>query len=112
MTSPRTPFFLSGKREGSKRGLPQLFNRGSCKVEAGRSNEELDILEAKRILVVVSVFAWAEKEEESNDDHVDCRAEDGEVGVRCLGEDSNMTNNCNWDGFDSEWSGVGLFPGF
>ncbi len=51
--------FLCGKREGSKPGLPKLFNRGGCQVKSGRPNEELDILEAERILVVVRVFAGA-----------------------------------------------------
>jgi hypothetical protein len=44
----------------------------SLQVEAARTNEDLDILEAKWGVVIISVLPQPKKEEESQNDHIGC----------------------------------------
>ena len=50
---------LVGECERGEAGLLDLLKWCSGEVDACISNEELDVGQAKRVVVVVSVFAWA-----------------------------------------------------
>jgi len=77
--------FLVGESEGSKSCLAKLFNGCSKKVDAGVTNEKLDVVKAEGISVIVRVFAWSKEEEEGHDDHVCSRTVGGIVGCGGLG---------------------------
>jgi hypothetical protein len=49
------------------------FGRGqSLQVEAARTNEELDVLEAKWGFAIIGVLPRPKKEEENQNDHIGC----------------------------------------
>ena len=50
--------------------LSQFGSGQSLQVKAARSNEELDVLEAKWGFVVIGELPWPKKEEESQNDHI------------------------------------------
>jgi hypothetical protein len=52
--------------------LVLLLSHISWQVEVARSNEELDVLEAKLGFVVIGILPRPMKEEESQNDHIGC----------------------------------------
>ena len=51
--------FLVGEGEGGEASLLDLFNRCIDEVDTGVSNEQLDVVQSKGVVVVVGVFARA-----------------------------------------------------
>jgi hypothetical protein len=73
---------LVGECERGEACLLNLLSRCSREGDACIANEELDVGQSKWVVVVVGVLAWAEKEEEGNNNHV---GDSTEGSVPCHG---------------------------
>jgi len=89
------------------------FGRGqSLQVEVTRSNEELDVLEAKWGFVVIGVLPQPKKEEEGRNDHIGGCLVQGVIRGRQLRQSSYTSDDLDWDGLNAEGSWIGRLPGF
>jgi hypothetical protein len=81
-------------------------------VEAARTNEELDVLEAKGGIVIVGVLPQPKKEEECKDDHIGGCLVERVTCRRQLQQSCHTLDDLDWDRLNTEGSWVGRFPGF
>ncbi len=104
--------FLRSEGQRRESGLLNLLEWRRLKVNTGRANKKLNVLQSKRVLVVVSIFPRAEEEEKGQYNHISSRAKNWKRAVRSLGEYRDTFDDRNRDGFDSEWCGICSLPGF
>ena len=102
---------LRSEGEGSETSLTNLLERRRLKVDTGRSNKKLNVLQTKRVSVVVSIFARAEEEEKGQDNHIRGRAENRKRAVRGLGDHRDSFDDRDRNGFYAERRGVRCLPG-
>jgi hypothetical protein len=92
--------------------LSQLGSGRSLQVEAARTNEELDILEAKGGIVIVGVLPRPKKGKECQDDHIGGCLVERVTRRRQLRQSCHTSDDLDWDRLNTEGSWVGRFPGF
>jgi hypothetical protein len=88
------------------------FGRGrSLQVEAARTNEELDVHEAKGGIAIVGVLPRLKKEEECQNDHIGGCLVERVTRRRQLRQSCHMSDDLDWDRLNREGSWVRRFPG-
>jgi hypothetical protein len=92
--------------------LSQFGHGRSLQVEAARTNEELDIHEAKKGIVIVGVLPQLKKEEECQNDHIGGCLVERVTYRRQLQQSCHTSDDLDWDRLDTEGGWVGRFPGF
>ncbi len=90
--------------------MSQFGRRRSLQVEAARTNEELDVLEAKGGIVIDGVLPRPKKEEEGQNDHIGGCLVQRVIHGRQLQQSSHTLDDLDWDRLDTEESWVGRFP--
>ncbi len=92
--------------------MGQFGHGRSLQVEAARTNEELNVLEANGGIVIVGVLPWSKKEEEGQNDHIGGCLVQRVIRGRQLQQSNHTLDDLDWDRLDTEGSWVGRFPGF
>jgi hypothetical protein len=84
--------------------LSQFGRRRNLQVEAARTNEELDVLEAKGGIVIVGILPRPKKEEEGQNDHIGGCLVQRVICGRQLRQSSHTSDDLDWDRLDTEGS--------
>jgi hypothetical protein len=92
--------------------LSQFGCERSLQVEASRTNEELDVLEAKGGIVIVGVLPQPKKEEEGQNDHIGGCLVQRVTHRRQLQQSCHTSDDLDWDRLNTEGSWVRRFPRF
>ena len=105
---------LGGEGEGGVMALHEIRCGGEPEVKPVKTYGKLDINQGEWSSIGrrVHVFPGAKEIKEGDDDHVHFSQTETEVGIsrEVLGDESNILDDGNGDGFDSRSGWVLLFP--